>query len=82
MMAGTSSMRMMVASRISAAIMPYAMYFIITISDSPNAPVTTTRMAAAAVMIRPVCAVPRRIASVVLAPFCRSSTIRERRNTS
>ena len=80
--AGTSSMRITVASRMSAAIMPNAMYFIITISDSPNAPVTTTRIAAAAVMMRPVCAVPTRTASVVLAPFCRASTMRESRNIS
>ena len=79
---GTSSIRMMVASRISAAIMPYAMYFIITMSDRPNAPVTTMRIAAAAVMIRPVCAVPTRTASVVLAPFCLASTMRDNRNIS
>src|SRR5699024_11289827 len=39
MTAGTSSMRITVASRISAEIIPKAMYFIITISENPNAPV-------------------------------------------
>ncbi len=43
---------------ISAAIMPYAMYSSITSSEKPNAPVTTMRINAAAVMMRPVCAVP------------------------
>ncbi len=38
MTAGTSSMRMTVASRMSAAMMPKAMYFIITISENPKAP--------------------------------------------
>ncbi len=67
---------------ISAAIMPYAMYFIITSSEKPNAPVTTMRINAAAVMMRPVCAVPIRMASVVEAPCDLASTMRESRNTS
>ena len=80
--AGTSSMRMTVASRISAAIMPNAMYFIITISENANAPVTTMRISAAEVMMRPVLATPLRMASAVLAPRARASTIRETRKTS
>ena len=82
MTAGTSSMRITVASMISAAIMPNAMYFIITISENANAPVTTMRMRAADVMMRPVLATPLRIASAVLTPRARASTIRETRNTS
>ncbi len=82
MTAGTSSMRMTVASMMSAAIMPNAMYFIITISEKANAPVTTMRMSAADVMIRPVWATPLRIATAVRAPRERASTIRETRNTS
>ncbi len=42
--AGTRNMRMTVASMISAAIMPNAMYFIITSSENPKAPVTTMRI--------------------------------------
>lgn len=80
--AGTRNMRMTVASMISAAIMPNAMYFIITRSENPKAPVTTMRIRAAAVMMRPVWAVPIRIDSVVLAPIDLASTILESRNTS
>ena len=82
MTAGTSSMRMTVASMMRAAIMPNAMYFIITISEKANAPVTTMRIRAAEVMIRPVLATPLRIASAVLTPRALASTILETRNTS
>ena len=80
--AGTSSMRMIVASRNRAAIMPKAMYFIITMSEKPNAPATTIMISAAAVMMPPVFAVPNWIACGVEAPSSRSSTIRDTRNTS
>ncbi|SLI24490.1 Uncharacterised protein [Mycobacteroides abscessus subsp. abscessus] len=58
------------------------MYCIITRSENANAPTTTSRMSAAAVMMRPVCAVPARTASVVEAPMLRASTMRDSRNTS
>ena len=80
--AGTSNMRITVASRSNAAIMPNAMYFIITISENPNAPHTTIMMTAAAVIMDPVCAVPYRMAWSVVAPFCFASTMRDTRNTS
>ncbi len=82
MRAGTSSMRMIVASMTRAAIMPKAMYFIITIDENPKAPQTTIMIAAAAVMIPPVVAVPKRIASFVDAPWALASTILETRKTS
>ena len=53
---------MTVASRIRAMTMPNAMYFIITIDENPNAPQTTIMINAAAVMMLPVVAVPKRIA--------------------
>ena len=61
---------------------PNARYFIITRSENTNAPATTARTSAAAVISRPVVAVPIRIASVVDIPCSRASTIRETRNTS
>ncbi|CAM4449002.1 hypothetical protein NONI108955_29415 [Nocardia ninae] len=82
MVAGTSSMRSTVASMTRAAIMPTAMYCIITRSENANAPTTTSRINAAAVMMRPVWAVPMRTASVVEAPCARASTMRESRKTS
>ena len=80
--AGTSNMRITVASNNSAAIMPKAMYFIITISEKPNAPHTTIMITAAAVMIDPVWAVPYTIASSVDLPLPRASTMRETKKTS
>ena len=80
--AGTSSMRMIVASMTRAAIMPKAMYFIITISEKAKAPATTIMISAAAVMMPPVVAVPNRIALAVEAPWARASTILDTRNTS
>ena len=62
--------------------MPNAMYFIITISEKANAPVTTMRMSAAEVMIPPVRTTPLRIEFAVDSPRERASTIRESRNTS
>ena len=53
----------MVASSSSAAINPNARYFIITRSENTNAPATTATIRAAAVMMRPVVAVPIRMAS-------------------
>ena len=82
MTAGTRSMRTMVASRKSAKIMPKAMYFIITMSEKPNAAATTIMMSAAAVMMPPVCAVPLAMASSVESPARRASTMRETRKTS
>ncbi|SLC29714.1 Uncharacterised protein [Mycobacteroides abscessus subsp. massiliense] len=68
MTAGMSSMRTTVASRMRAAIRPNARYFIITRSEKAKPPATTIRIKAAAVMIRPVLAVPTRTASVVESP--------------
>ena len=82
MIAGTRNIRTTVASNSSAAIRPNARYFIITRSENTNAPATTTRINAAAVMMRPVVAVPIRIASVVDMPRSLASTIRDTRNTS
>ena len=62
--------------------MPKAMYFIITMSEKPNAPATTIMMSAAAVIIPPVCAVPAAMASSVSAPCLRASTMRETKKTS
>ena len=82
MIAGTRNIRTIVASSSSAMSRPKARYFIITRSENTNAPATTARTSAAAVMSRPVVAVPIRMASVVDIPRSRASTIRETRNTS
>ena len=58
------------------------MYFIITISEKPNAPETTIMISAAAVIMPPVCAVPAAMDSSVEAPRRRASTIRETKKTS
>ncbi len=73
---------MTVASSNSAAINPNARYFIITRSEKMNEPATTASTVAAAVMMRPVAAVPIRMASAVDMPRARASTIRDTRNTS
>ncbi|CFR65399.1 Uncharacterised protein [Mycobacterium tuberculosis] len=79
---GTKNIRTTVASSSSAAISPKARYFIITRSENTNAPATTATISAAAVMMRPVAAVPIRIASWVDMPRSRASTIRDTKNTS
>lgn len=61
-------MRITVASMTSAAIMPKAMYFIITMSENAKAPATTIMINAAAVMMPPVVAVPNLMARGVEAP--------------
>ena len=73
---------MIAASNSSAAISPKARYFIITRSENTNDPATTARTSAAAVIRRPVVAVPIRMASAVDMPRARASTIRETRKTS
>ncbi|CAM4438737.1 hypothetical protein MYBA111488_20500 [Mycobacterium basiliense] len=60
---GTKNIRTTVASNSSAAINPNARYFIITRSENTNEPATTASTSAAAVMRRPVVAVPIRMAS-------------------
>ncbi len=75
-------MRTTVASSSSAAINPKARYFISTRSENTNEPATTARTSAAAVIRRPVVAVPIRMASAVDMPRSRASTIRDTRNTS
>ena len=82
MTAGTRNIRMIVASSSSAMSRPNARYFIITRSEKANAPATTARIRAAAVMSRPVVAVPIRMASAVDMPRSRASTMRETRKTS
>ena len=82
MIAGTRNIRTMVASSNRAISRPKARYFIITRSENTNAPATTARTRAAAVISRPVVAVPMRIASVVDMPRSRASTIRDTRKTS
>ena len=62
--------------------MPKAMYFIMTISENPKAPVTTIMIAAAAVIMRPVEAVPKRMDSWVVWPAACASTMRETRKIS
>ena len=58
------------------------MYFIITMSENPKAPATTIMIRAAAVMMPPVFATPKRIERSVLSPWERASTMRETRKTS
>ena len=82
MMAGTRNIRMMVASSSRAMSRPKARYFIITRSENTNAPATTASTSAAAVISRPVVAVPMRIDSAVDMPRSRASTMRETRKTS
>ena len=79
---GTRNIRTTVASSSSAAIRPKARYFINTRSENTNEPATTASTSAAAVIRRPVVAVPIRMASAVDMPRSRASTIRETRNTS
>ncbi|VAZ58216.1 hypothetical protein LAUMK7_00626 [Mycobacterium kansasii] len=79
---GTRNIRTTVASSSSAAIRPKARYFIITRSENTNEPATTASTSAAAVMRRPVVAVPIRMASWVDMPLSRASTMRETRKTS
>ena len=73
---------MMVASKSRAKIMPKAMYFIMTMSENPNAPHTTIMIMAAALIIPPVWAVPNLMATSVAARCSRASTMRDTRNTS
>ena len=82
MIAGTRNIRTMVASSRRAISRPNARYFIMTRSENTNAPATTASTSAAAVINRPVVAVPTRIDSVVDMPRSRASTIRDTRNTS
>ena len=82
MMAGTRNIRTTVASSSSAISRPNARYFIITRSENTKAPATTASTSAAAVIRRPVVAVPIRIASVVDMPRSRASTMRDTRKTS
>ncbi|CAG7108104.1 hypothetical protein PICSAR206_03531 [Mycobacterium avium subsp. paratuberculosis] len=79
---GTRNIRTTVASSSSAAIRPKARYFISTRSENTNELATTASTMAAAVISRPVVAVPIRMASAVDMPRSRASTIRETRNTS
>ncbi len=82
MIAGTRNIRTMVASSRRAISSPNAKYFIMTRSENTKAPATTASTNAAAVINRPVVAVPTRIDSVVDMPRSRASTIRDTRNTS
>ena len=79
---GTRNIRTTVASSTSAVIRPNARYFIMTRSDITKVPATTARTNAAAVIRRPVVAVPMRTASVVGMPSARASTMRDTRKTS
>jgi hypothetical protein len=81
-MAGTSSIRTIVASSTNAMIMPTPTRRIVVTADSANAPVTTMSSSAAALITRPVRARPVVTASAVDAPRVRASTIRDSRNTS
>ncbi|TWS22401.1 hypothetical protein FK268_19490 [Tsukamurella sputi] len=80
--AGTSTMRTTVASMSSANIRPKETYFSMTRSEVAKAAATHASSTAAAVMMRPVLAVPARIAWFVVAPPARSSIMREITKTS
>ena len=81
-MAGTSSMRTIVASRKIATARPVPIIFMVRSNSSMKLPKTTTMIAAAAVITLAVAARPS-ATDVRLSPVRRhSSRIRESRNTS
>ena len=81
-MAGTSSTRTMVASTISATIMPTPISLMNVMPDAENAPITITSSSAALVITPPVRCSPPATAAVLSPVTSYRSRIRDSRNTS
>ena len=82
MVAGTSRIRTIVASTISATIMPTPSSLMNVIPDAENAPTTMTSISARLVISRPVRCSPLAIAAVLSPVTSYRSRIRDSRNTS